>query len=59
MLGGGASGNQAAWVDAAIAFAQRRAEHAGLDVRLVSHGATHPVLEALERSWARNARPGL
>jgi hypothetical protein len=51
-LGGGAFGNEPAWIDDAIARALARAEGAGLDVRLVSYGATHPALAALQRSWA-------
>jgi hypothetical protein len=50
-LGGGAFGNEAAWIDDAIARALTCAEGAGLDVRLVSYGATHPAFAALQRSW--------
>lgn len=50
-LGGGAFGNAPAWIDDAIGFALRRTEHAGLDVRLVNYGVTHPSFVALERAW--------
>jgi len=51
-LGGGAFGNEAAWIDEAITRALARAEDAGLDVRLVSYGPTHPAFAAMERAWA-------
>lgn len=50
-LGGGAFGNEAAWIDDAISRALGQAEGAGLDVRLVSYGPTHPAFAALERVW--------
>ena len=37
-VGGGAFGNADAWIDDAIVRTLAIAEHAGLDVRLVSHG---------------------
>jgi hypothetical protein len=40
-VGGGAFGNADEWIDAAIVRAVAIVEHAGLDVRLVSHGRIH------------------
>lgn len=55
-LGGGAFGNDAAWIDDAIEQALLRTEGAGLDVRLVSYGPTHPAFAAMERAWGRGNR---
>ncbi len=41
-VGGGVFGNDDAWIDDAIVRALGIVEHAGLDVRLVSHGQIHP-----------------
>ncbi|MDY7000017.1 MAG: hypothetical protein SW019_25805 [Actinomycetota bacterium] len=41
-VGGGAFGNDDAWIDDAIIRALSIVEHAGLDIRLVSHGQIHP-----------------
>lgn len=51
-LGGGAFGNNSAWIDGAIARALSIAESAGLDVILVSYGATSRGFAELQRSWA-------
>jgi hypothetical protein len=40
-VGGGAFGNADAWIDDAIVRALAIVEHAGLDIRLVSHGHIH------------------
>jgi hypothetical protein len=40
-VGGGAFGNADAWIDDAVVRAVADVEHAGLDVRLVSHGRIH------------------
>jgi len=54
-VGGGAFGNDDAWIDAAIERALRRAEFAALDVVLVSHGAVDPAMRAIERRWRGSA----
>jgi hypothetical protein len=48
-LGGGAFGNDEAWIDDAMARALGLVTTAGLDVRLVSYGRAHPSHLALER----------
>ncbi len=48
-LGGGAFGNDAAWIRAAIGSALRRVDGHGLDVVIVSHGA--PAAEL--REWVK------
>lgn len=50
-LGGGAFGNDERWIDDAIDRALRLVAEAGLDVRLVSFGATRPGLASIERRW--------
>jgi len=50
-LGGGAFGNAEAWIDEAITRALQLVEHAGLDIRLVSHGSIHPSIHAIVREW--------
>lgn len=50
-VGGGALGNDDAWIDEALARALRLVEYGGLDVRLVSRGAVHPSSEQLIRTW--------
>lgn len=51
-VGGGAFGNAAEWIDAAIERALRIVERAGLDVRLVSYGGVDPSMQAIAQRWA-------
>ena len=46
-VGGGAFGNADAWIDDAIVRALSIVEHAGLDIRLVSHGRIHDSNRAI------------
>jgi hypothetical protein len=46
-LGGGAFGNADKWIDDAILRALAIVEHAGLDIRLVSHGRIHDSNRAI------------
>ena len=46
-VGGGAFGNADNWIDDAIVRALTNAEHAGLDIRLVSHGRIHDSNRAI------------
>jgi len=46
-VGGGAFGNADKWIDDAIVRAIKIVEHAGLDIRLVSHGNVHPSNRAI------------
>jgi hypothetical protein len=46
-VGGGAFGNADAWIDDAIVRALGIVEHAGLDVRLVSHSNVHASFRAI------------
>jgi hypothetical protein len=46
-VGGGAFGNADEWIDDAIVRALSTVEHAGLDVRLVSHGRIHDSNRAI------------
>jgi hypothetical protein len=46
-VGGGAFGNEKAWIDGALRRALNMFGHAGLDVRLVSHGRPDPELVRL------------
>jgi hypothetical protein len=46
-VGGGAFGNADEWIDDAIVRALATVEHAGLDVRLVSHGRIHDSNRAI------------
>ena len=50
-LGGGAFGNDEAWIDAAILRALWAVEHQGLDVRMVCHGRIPPAVRRLEQQW--------
>jgi hypothetical protein len=50
-VGGGAFGNNGAWIDDALLRALRIVEHRGLDVHLVSHGSVHPSFEQLVQTW--------
>jgi hypothetical protein len=50
-LGGGAFGNDDAWIDDAIERALTVVEHAGLDIRLVSFGSVHPSMRAIAERW--------
>ena len=51
-LGGGAFGNEQAWIHRAIRRALQMVEDANLDVRLVSYGAPTPALERLAGDFA-------
>jgi hypothetical protein len=51
-VGGGAFGNDDAWIDDALDRALRIVEHAGLDIRLVSRGEVHPSFRRLIADWA-------
>jgi hypothetical protein len=46
-VGGGAFGNADEWIDDAIVRAVADVEHAGLDIRLVSHGRIHDSNRAI------------
>ena len=50
-VGGGVFGNADAWIDDAIVRALRIVEHAGLDVRLVSHSSVHPSFRAIAEQF--------
>jgi hypothetical protein len=50
-LGGGAFGNDEAWISDAIERALAIVEHAGLDIRLVSFGSVHPSMRAIAERW--------
>lgn len=50
-LGGGAFGNDDAWIDDAMMRALRIVEHAGLDVRIVSHGQPNSSVRAIVDEW--------
>ena len=52
-VGGGAFGNDDAWIDDALVRAVRVVEHAGLDIRLVSRGSVHPSFQRLIDLWAQ------
>jgi hypothetical protein len=51
-LGGGAFGNEAAWIHRAMRRALHMVDGTNLDVRLVSHGAPAPALERLAEDFA-------
>ncbi|WP_125078123.1 hypothetical protein [Mycobacterium sp. P7213] len=51
-LGGGAFGNDAAWIDDAIERALAIVEYAGLDIRLVSYGHVDPSSRGVADRWA-------
>ncbi|MCV7227555.1 hypothetical protein [Mycolicibacterium komossense] len=55
-VGGNAFGNDDNWIDDAIVRALRTVEHAGLDVRLVSHGNIHPSMQRIADDWSRHGR---
>jgi hypothetical protein len=50
-LGGGAFGNDDAWIDAALEWALGRVADAGLDVRLVHYAAVPPTMVDLARRF--------
>jgi hypothetical protein len=50
-LGGGAFGNNEAWIDDAIERALSIIENTGLDIRLVSFGSVHPSMRAIADKW--------
>ena len=50
-VGGGAFGNADAWIDDAIVRALAIVDHAGLDIRLVSHGRIHDSNRAIEKRF--------
>jgi hypothetical protein len=50
-LGGGAFGNDDAWIDDAMMRAMRVVEYAGLDIRIVSYGALNPSVRAIVDQW--------
>jgi hypothetical protein len=50
-VGGGAFGNDDAWIDDAIVRALAIVENAGLDIRLVSRGFVHESFERFARKW--------
>jgi hypothetical protein len=51
-VGGGAFGNADEWIDDAIARALEIVEHAGLDIRLVSHGCIHESNRAIAERFS-------
>lgn len=51
-LGGGAFGNEDAWIDAAMRRALRKVQNCDLDVRLVSYGLPPPAMQETERMFA-------
>jgi hypothetical protein len=50
-LGGGAFGNDDAWIDDAMMRAVRVVEYADLDIRIVSYGSLHPSVRAIVDQW--------
>lgn len=52
-LGGGVFGNDDAWIDDAIVRSLGIVEHAGLDVRLVSHGHIDASMQTIADNWRR------
>jgi hypothetical protein len=50
-LGGGAFGNDDAWIDDAMMRALRVVEHADLDIRIVSYGSLNPSVRAIADQW--------
>lgn len=50
-LGGGAFGNDEAWISAAILRALHITAHQGLDVVMVSHGSPSSAVRAVEADW--------
>ena len=57
-VGGGAFGNTDEWIDDAIVRALGIVEHAGLDIRLVSHSRVHPSFRAIADRFDRNVSDG-
>lgn len=57
-VGGGAFGNADEWIDDAIVRALGIVEHAGLDIRLVSHSRVHPSFRAIADRFDRNVSDG-
>jgi hypothetical protein len=51
-VGGGAFGNADKWIDDAIVRALAIVEHAGLDIRLVSHGSIHESNRAIAERFS-------
>ena len=51
-LGGGAFGNDPAWIDDAIRRALQRVEYAGLDIRLVDYRQASPSSQRIADEWA-------
>jgi hypothetical protein len=51
-VGGGAFGNDDAWIDEAIHRALTRTENAGLDVRIVCRGHVSREVQAITDRWA-------
>lgn len=51
-VGGGVFGNADEWIDDAIVRAIKAVEHAGLDIRLVSHGHVHPSFLAIAEQFS-------
>lgn len=51
-LGGGAFGNEDAWIDDAIRRALTVVEYAGLDIRLVGYRSIHPSVRAIVDEWS-------
>jgi Na+/H+-translocating membrane pyrophosphatase len=51
-VGGGVFGNADEWIDDAITRALAIVEHAGLDVRLVSHGSIHESNRAIAERFS-------
>lgn len=51
-VGGGVFGNADEWIDDAIVRAIKIVEHAGLDIRLVSHGSVHSSFRAIEERFS-------
>ena len=51
-VGGGAFGNADEWIDDAIVRALAIVDHAGLDIRLVSHGRMHHSIRAIAERFS-------
>ncbi len=51
-LGGGAFGNDARWIDAAMRRALAQVADSALDIRIVNYGAPSPEMIELERAFA-------
>lgn len=57
-LGGGAFGNDDAWITDAVTRALGIVENAGLDVRMVSYGSMNPETARIARHWRGDATGG-